>query len=513
MSSDGDDDSSGDWLVELPLEDEATKKDTKKRTAVRADRAFGELSAELELWKSASGVPYATLPVGDHFENWPVESSRFKDWIRWRAQLRRESLINASDLDKLVGALRAQALYGGNEFETWTRIGTSQGRVYIDLGCPKWRCIEIWPAEMDRDERWRILEAAPVKFIRRQTMRPMAEPTIGGSIDDLRPFLNVETEGDFRLAVGWIVSSFRPRGPYPLCVISGTQGSGKSTLLRLFSRLCDPVQAPERNLPREERDLFVTASNTHLQTFDNLSNINTSMSDALCRVATGGGYSARALHTNDEEHILQACKPIVVNGISSLARRGDLADRSIQVTAAALVADRRLPEEEYWSRFAHVEGQMLGVIFDAVSWALQAYPKTPAPPVRMSDAARFMEAAAESFGWEQGTYAELLKWNRNQANEAVIEADVFASALVNLLAEKSGEWRGSTSELLEALTARVPEKVRRAPFWPITTAATTAALSRVKDALESVGYTFERGREGPKNDRRYLQFARLGSED
>jgi len=98
-----------------------------------------------------------------------------------------------------------------------------------------------------------------------------------------------------------------------------------------------------------------------------------------------------------------------------------------------------------------------------------------------------MEAAAESFGWRQGTFAELLRWNRKQANEAVIEADVFASALVEFLEENDGNWRGSTTELRESLTARAADKVARSQSWPLTTAATTAALNRVKDALESVG--------------------------
>ena len=513
MPSDRDDDDT--WFVDLPLEEKtdghgpAAKPEL--RGKVRADRALEQLAEELELWRSPTGIAYATVPLDDHFENWPIESSRFKDWLRWRAYQRAEPLLNVSEVEKLIGGLRARALYGGAQYETWTRVGTVSGRIYIDLGCPKWRCVEIWPAEMDRDERWRILETAPVKFIRRPTMRQMATPAIGGTIDDLRRFLNVETEGDFRLSVGWLIAAFRPRGPYPICIISGTQGSGKSTVLRLLSRLCDPNQAPERNLPKDERDLFVAASNTHLQTFDNLSGINSSMSDALCRVATGGGYSARALHTNDEEHILQACKPVVINGISDLARRGDLADRSIQITAARLPADRRLPEEEYWSEFAQIEGQALGVIFDAISWALTAYPATPVPPVRMSDAARFMEAAAESLGWEKGTFAELLRRNRSHANQAVVEADVFASALVALLTENDGEWRGSTTELLDVLTARVTDQTKRLTVWPLTIAATTAALNRVKDALESVGFAFERGREGRKNDKRYLQFTRLAA--
>jgi hypothetical protein len=105
-------DNNGDssWFVELPYKDDSSaSKKPDLRGQVRADRALEELANELELWRSPSSVPYATVPVEDHFENWPVESSRFKDWLRWRAQLRGEPLMNTSDLEKLVGGLRAKA--------------------------------------------------------------------------------------------------------------------------------------------------------------------------------------------------------------------------------------------------------------------------------------------------------------------------------------------------------------------------------------------------------------------
>jgi len=478
----------------------------------RADRSMAQLIDELELWHSPSRVPYATIRISNHHENWPIESARFKAWLRWRSMQRGERLGTVADLEKVIGGLAATAIFSGPEYEIWVRVGELNGTTFVDLGDDDWRCVEIPPADMESDERWFVRDTAPIKFVRRPTMRAMAVPVPGGSIDQLRGYLNVENEGSFRLAVGWMLACFRPRGPFPILIIGGTQGSGKSTLLRLLSRLCDPTQAPERNLPKDERDLFVAAMCSHLQTFDNLSGINAGMSDALCRIATGGGYSARALHTDGEEFLLQACKPIMLNGISDLARRGDVADRSIQVTAARLSADKRLPEEEFWNRFAEDEPMILGVLFDAVAWSLRTYASTPAPAVRMADAARFMEAAAESLGWEKGTFAQLLRENKRQANEIVIESDPFSAALVDLLEEKDGDWRGSTTELLTTLTERVSDKIRRSKMWPISSSGARAGLDRTRDAVESAGFTFERGHEGPKRARRFIQFARLPEE-
>jgi putative DNA primase/helicase len=480
----------------------------KSKRGVGADWILSKILQELELWHTPNGTPYATVDFKDHSENWPIESSRFEKYVRWRAFELGERLAGSSEIDRVIGGLCGWAINRGKEFEVFSRVGEKNGRIYVDLGDSRWRCVEIWPMEPERDERWRILSSAPIKFVRRPTMRPMAEPRVGGSIDLLRRYLNVETEGDFRLAIGAMISSFRPQGPYHTVCISGTQGSGKSTVLRVFSRLCDPVQAPERNLPKDERDLFVAAASSHLQTFDNLSGINAGMSDALCRIATGAGFSVRALHTNGEEYVIQVCKPIVANGIGDLARRGDLADRSIQINAAQLTAGKRRAEADFWADFEQDEPEILGVLLDAVSWALSTQASTPAPQVRMSDSARFMEAAAPSLGWEKGTFVKLLQANRVDANDSVIEADLVAMTLIKFLDEKDGNWRGTAMELLTALTDLAPERIRRAKFWPINGSGMAAALNRIKDALETRGYAFERGHEGPKRERRYIQFSR-----
>jgi hypothetical protein len=133
-------------------------------------------------------------------------------------------------------ALAAEAIYTGPRYDVWTRDAEANGNLYVDLGCEEWRCIEIAPADLDGDGQcWKVLPEAPLKFVRRPSMRKMTMPAADGDIDLLRPFLNVETEGDFRLVVGWILASYRARGPYPIVVINGTQGSDKSNMPRLLS--------------------------------------------------------------------------------------------------------------------------------------------------------------------------------------------------------------------------------------------------------------------------------------
>jgi hypothetical protein len=58
--------------------------------------------------------------------------------------------------------------------------------------------------------------------------------------------------------------------------------------------------------------------------YDNISTLPDWLSDALCRLATGGGFSCRSLFTDDDEVHFDAQRPIILGGIEDFIRRGDL---------------------------------------------------------------------------------------------------------------------------------------------------------------------------------------------
>jgi hypothetical protein len=97
------------------------------------------------------------------------------------------------------------------------------------------------------------------------------------------------------------LATLRARGPYPLLAISGEQGSAKTVLSKMLKALIDPSAAPVRALPREERELMIAANNGYLLAFDNLSGLPAWLSDALCRLASGGSFAVRPLYTDDDE--------------------------------------------------------------------------------------------------------------------------------------------------------------------------------------------------------------------
>ena len=87
--------------------------------------------------------------------------------------------------------------------------------MYVDLGTPDWSAVEI------NSEDWQFVSGPPVKFARPTGMRPLPKPERNGSIDDLKSFINVGSDDDFKLLVAWIVGSLSPEGPYPILIVNG----------------------------------------------------------------------------------------------------------------------------------------------------------------------------------------------------------------------------------------------------------------------------------------------------
>ena len=145
------------------------------------------------------------------------------------------------------------------------------------------------------------------------------------------------------LVVAWVLPAARP-WTLSGARVSGEQGSAKSTFSAILRALLDPNTAPLRALPREDRDLFIAASNGHVLAFDNVSGLPSWISDTLCRLATGGGFAVRQLYSDQDEVLFDAGRPVILNGIEDIVTRPDLADRAVFLTLEPIPEERRRPE-------------------------------------------------------------------------------------------------------------------------------------------------------------------------
>jgi hypothetical protein len=326
-------------------------------------------------------------------------------------------------------------------------------------------------------------------------MKALPEPGRGGSIAALRSFLNVQSDADFALVVAWILAAMRDKGPYPALVVSGEQGSAKSTFSSIVRALLDPNTAPLRALPREDRDLFIAATNGHVLVFDNVSGLPAWISDTLCRLATGGGFAVRQLYSDQDEVLFDAARPVILNGIEDIVTRPDLADRAIFLTLAPIPEDRRRPEAELWASFEAERPRILGILLDVVVEGLKRLPATRLPRLpRMADFAVWATACETSL-WPAGTFGSAYCGNRDEAIAGVIDADPVAAAVRAMIAAQT-EWTGTASDLLDALGEFVGERIVKSKTWPDSPRALSGRLRRAATFLRKTGVEIGFEREG-----------------
>ena len=304
-----------------------------------------ELAGEADLFRTSNDAAYADIAVNGHRETWSIRSRGFQRWLRRLFYQATGGAPSADAMQSALGVIEAKAHFDGPVREVFVRVGGAGDRMYLDLADEAWRAMEVSPGG------WRVVDSPAVRFRREPGMTALPIPEGGGTIDLLRPFLNLRADDDFRLVVAWTLAALRYQGPYPVLVLSGEHGTAKTTFMVVILSLIDPHGSPKRPLPRSVHDLYIGATKAGMLAFDNLSGIAADMSDALCQISTGGAHAARTLYSDDEETLLEAMKPIILNGIDDVVTRPDLADRAIFLTLDPIPDNKRRVEAEFFAEF------------------------------------------------------------------------------------------------------------------------------------------------------------------
>jgi len=458
-----------------------------------------DLLSDVELWHDPERIAFATVPVDSHRENHEIGSNGFKDWLASRAYDARGSVPATEAIEAALRVARTQALRGSC-YRTWRRFAEHNGRIYLDLGCPKWRAVEIAATG------WRVVDAVPVKFLRSRGMLALPEPEAGEMIEVLHEFVNVESDADFRLFVAVLAAAMRPSGPFVVLAVTGPAGSSKSTLAKIMVLLIDPKTPPSTGAPRDERDLFVSASNSWLLSYTNLSSIQRWLSDALCRLTDGEGFKMRQLQTDRDEMIFSGARPIVVNGIGNLAKQPDLADRTLSLMPPPLSDDQRREEREFWAAFEAARPAILGALCDIVAGGLKRLPglKLDRLP-RRADFARWGAVCAPGWGSDAAEFIADYEENRSEAMAAAAEASLLLPLIEAVLARTgldAAGFDGTATELLKRLDEVCGEAERKQQWFPKTASQLGGALNRIAPLLRLRRIEFQRYKVGRGRDRR-----------
>lgn len=301
-----------DFSAPAPAPDVMNGAPTKAHSPEPAEEARAKVAEQIvqlvesrtEMFHDEKGTAYAAVQTGARREVLRLNSRQMRSWVARTMRTEIRKTIGKNAIDEAITTLEGIARFDCEMRPLQLRIAAHDGAIYVDLGDESGDCVRA------SAEGWEVIAASPVMFRRTDSMRPLPRPTRGGGLDELRPFVNLPDDDAHLLFVAWLVAALRPGKPFPILALHGEQGTAKSTATRVVRALVDPNLAPIRSAPRKEDDLTIAAIHSHVVAFDNLSGAQPWLSDALCRLATGGGLSKRTLFTDDDETVLDAIRPI-----------------------------------------------------------------------------------------------------------------------------------------------------------------------------------------------------------
>ena len=235
----------------------------------------------------------------------------------------------------------------------------------------------------------------------------------------------------------------------------------------------------------------MAAQHSWILNFDNLSYIPDNFSDALCRMATGGGFATRTFYTNDQETVFYAKRPTILNGISEFASRPDLLERTIIISLPAIPPEKRQPENVIIEKFEKARPAILGAALDAVVLTLRNLSNvkiTECP--RMADFGQWAAAGAAAIGADPGEVVSLILEKQNEALLSELDAPI-PQAIFELLEARAGQVEILLSELLLKLEEIVGPDAAKKKGWPTNPRGLQSALTRLTPVLRVSGVKVE----------------------
>jgi len=485
-----------------------TKKDgtPADKSTKQTDRVLALLTEDAcTLFHSDLGEPFAHVLIDAHRETWEIGGSRFGRWLKGRYWKEYGEAVNDAAFASAFSIIEARASFDGQKIRLWNRVAWHDGTLYYDLCDAEWRAVRVTA------EGWEIVEQPPILFRRFGHEQAQVLPIRGGNLQDILQFTNLPTEEQRVLFLIYLLSCFIPGIAHPILNVFGDQGATKSTHLRLIRRIVDPAKPLLLALPSSRAELEQQLSHHWLPFFDNVSYLSDEFSDAFCRASTGDGGSKRKLWTDSDDVRWEYQPCLALNGINVCARKPDLLDRSILLKLERMPKAKRRSEKKVWQEFDALLPSLLGGAFDALSHALRVHPSLEEEELpRMADFAQYGRAIAEGLGFTQGTFLNAFYANIEQQHQEAIDASEVATAVVCLMEqEQQGYWKGSPSQLLEALEGIAEEEKisMRSKLWPKAPQVLTKRINEAKTNLEEIGIRMEQGRDGTK---RWIELRKIG---
>ena len=432
---------------------------------------------------------YVQFPVKDHLEIRFCRSATFKRWLSALFWDHYEKAPNKDAIGNALNVIEGRSHAEGEQINLFNRVALLEySELWYDLADKNWRAVKV------TESGWEIIHKTPILFRREAHQKETVEPISGGDIKEFLNFVNVQGKDQEILMLVWLVSAFIPGFPHPIPVFFGAQGSAKSTTCKLLRKLVDPSKVEVLGFPNAITELVQQLSHHWCPVYDNASQIPEKISDELCKVVTGGGFSKRELYSDDDDIIYQMQRSLIINGISLVATKPDLLERSIMFKLDRVPREKRRTEKRLYSEFKQALPHIMGGIFDILVKVLKIVPTIEVEdPSRMADFCIWGSAAAKVLGYTQEEFLEAYDNNLEMQNFEVLASDPVSRTLIVLMDDRS-EWMGEPEHLLKDLKV-IAEQLSIDPSdksFPKNGQWLTKRLNKLETNLSEIGIKLNR---------------------
>ncbi|MFH2000222.1 MAG: bifunctional DNA primase/polymerase [Planctomycetota bacterium] len=326
---------------------------------------------EISFYRDAKRDGFVRIKNGDASKLISSESKELNDLYRDLSFEMTGKPLTENKVKEAMSQLSAHARRVGELIEPRLRVAREGDACYYDLANEAGECVKI------NATGWQIVTNPGLPLITSRVMSEQIHPVEGGDVNDLFRFINVKDADDRLLFIAALTACFIYDFPHPVLIIHGPKGSAKTSAMRLIKALVDPSAVTSVHLTKDPRDLAVNFNSSWVVPFDNVSNIEPEVSDALSKVVTGDSFSIRGLYTDKELNVMTFQRCLIINGINNPVKKPDLLDRSILIEIDRIPDNARMTEAKLKEELHGLLPKILGSLFDLTSRALAALPTVP----------------------------------------------------------------------------------------------------------------------------------------
>lgn len=458
------------------------------------ETALEVIESQMQVFQDENGEPFGFIEG----HCLPLKNRDVKAHMMRKVHAATGKALKQGIVTEVLATLESKALVEGEKRKLHNRIALHEGKIWYDLG--DGRVVKVKP------KKWTIVDAPPL-FRRYRHQQDQVTPEPGGNVWELFKFLNIAKAHRLETMV-LLISYLVPDIAHPIFHPHGAQGGGKTTLCKMIKKLLDPSSLDILLAPKDKQELIRLITRHHIPLFDNMSRLDSEMSDILCMACTGGSIARRVLFTDDDDYIYSFRRCCGLNGINLLITKPDLLDRTMLLQLDRIPPENRKEESQLWHDFEEAKPGILGGMFDVLAKALSIYPRVKLECLpRMADFATWGYAIAEGLKTGNGEkFLTAYKANVRRQNQEVLQNNSLCLAIKLLMKDKE-EWEGTVKKAFTTLY-EIAEPSKTDHSFPADPKNLRKHLERIQTTLaesENITYRFT---EKPRKDGYYITFTK-----